>query len=50
MKPKVLQTVSDSSEAKRAIAFLDSLNEHDDVQKVYANLDVPSEVLSQISS
>ncbi len=50
MKPKVLQTIADLAEAKRAIAFLDSLEEHDDVQKVYANLDVPSEVLNKISS
>jgi transcriptional/translational regulatory protein YebC/TACO1 len=49
MKPKSLQTISDPSEAKRALNFLESLEEHEDVQKVYANLDIPDAVVSQVS-
>ncbi len=47
-KPKNLLTVSDSTGAAKALNFLNTLNEHDDVQKVYANLDIPDEVVSQI--
>ncbi len=49
MKPKSLQTISDPSEAKRALNFLESLEEHEDVQKVYANLDIPDAVVSQVN-
>jgi len=49
MKPKSLQTISDPSEAKKALNFLESLEEHEDVQKVYANLDIPDTVVSQVS-
>ena len=49
MKPKSLQTISDPSEAKRALNFLESLEEHEDVQKVYANLDIPEAVVSQVN-
>lgn len=48
MKPKSLQTVSDPASAKKALAFLESLEEHEDVQKVYANLDIPDAALSQV--
>lgn len=46
MKPKSLTTISDAYEAKRALSFLDSLEEHEDVQKVYANLDIADAVVS----
>lgn len=49
MKPKSLQTISDPASAKKALAFLESLQEHEDVQKVYANLDIPDAVVSQVS-
>ena len=47
-KPKNYQTVLDASSAKKAVGFLDSLSELEDVQKVFANLDVPEEVLAAI--
>ena len=48
-KPKNLQTVSDVSEVKKILGFLDNLNDHPDVLKVFANLDIPEEVIKQIS-
>lgn len=45
-KPKNMFSVSEPEVAKRALAFLDSLGQHDDVQEVFANLDVPSELIS----
>jgi len=50
MKPKTFQTISDPNEAKRALTFLDSLEEQEDVQKVYTNMDIPDNVVSQISA
>lgn len=49
MKPKNFQTISNPSEAKKVLSFLDILNDHDDVQNVFSNLDVPDEVMKQIS-
>lgn len=40
MKPVNYVTVSDPSAATKVLGFLDALNELDDVQRVYANLDV----------
>jgi YebC/PmpR family DNA-binding regulatory protein len=50
MKPKNLQTISDPVQAQKAIKFLDDIENHDDVQKVFSNLDVPDEVLQKIES
>ena len=47
MKPKNFQTVSDPQNAEKVIKFLESLEELDDVQKVYSNLDIPAEIMSK---
>jgi len=49
-KPKAYQTITDPAEVKKAISFLDVLNEQEDVQKVFANLDIPDEVLTSVKS
>lgn len=46
-KPKSYQKLVDPVQAKKAVAFLEKLEEQDDVQKVFANLDVPDEVLEK---
>lgn len=38
MRPKNLQTISDPQEASKAIKFLEEIENHDDVQKVFSNL------------
>lgn len=48
MKPKNLITVSNVADAQKILSFLDVLNDHEDIQKVYANLDVPSDIMAQI--
>lgn len=48
-KPKSYHTLSDPKEAKRAISFLDTLEEQEDVQKVFATLDVPEDVMAKIA-
>lgn len=50
MKPKVLQTIANPADAKKALSFLEALDDQEDTQKVYANLDVPQEVVDQISA
>ena len=41
MKPKQLLLVEDRAVAGRVLNFLDVLEEHDDVQKVFSNFDAP---------
>ena len=48
MKPKMVQTVSDVNTAKKAMSFMDLLNDHDDVQNVFSNLDIPDDIASQV--
>jgi len=47
LKPKNLQTITDPKEASRALSFLESLDEQEDVQKVHANVDIPDAVVAQ---
>lgn len=47
-RPKNLQSINNANDADRALKFLDTLNDNPDVQKVYANLDIPEETLKQI--
>jgi len=37
-------------EAKQVLALVEALEEHDDVQQVYANFDIPDEILEQAAS
>jgi YebC/PmpR family DNA-binding regulatory protein len=48
MKPKNFQSVTDPQGASKAVKFLESLEEIDDVQKVFTNLDIPDDVSAQM--
>ncbi len=48
MKPKNLQTISGLDQAKKAAKFLQDLEESEDVQKVFSNLDIPDDIAKQI--
>jgi len=37
-------------QAKQLLALIESLEEHDDVQNVYANFDIPDEIMEQIAN
>ncbi len=50
MKPINLQTISDPVQAQKAIKFLDDMENYDDVQKVFSNLDIPDDVMQKIES
>lgn len=38
------------NDAKQILSLVDALEDHDDVQQVYANFDIPDEIIEQISS
>ncbi|MFA5157061.1 MAG: YebC/PmpR family DNA-binding transcriptional regulator [Candidatus Omnitrophota bacterium] len=38
------------NEAKQVLTLIDALEEHDDVQQVYANFDIPDEIMEQIAA
>lgn len=44
-KPVVVSQVTDKDAAEKAMNFLDKLESLDDVQKVYANVDIPDELV-----
>lgn len=45
-KPLVMMTLVDQAVLERAIAFLEKLEDQNDVQKVYANFDIPDTYIS----
>ncbi len=38
------------NEAKQVLSLIDALEEHDDVQQVYANFDIPDEILEEMAN
>ncbi len=50
MKPKNMQTVDDAAVAAKALTFLDSVEELEDVASVFSNLDIPDETMQKISA
>jgi YebC/PmpR family DNA-binding regulatory protein len=47
-KPSMVISLDDIEVAKRALAFVEKLEEMDDVQKVYANYDIPDAVFQML--
>lgn len=39
----------EGTEAKQVLSLIEALEEHDDVQQVYANFDIPDEIIEQMS-
>lgn len=48
LKPKTLVEVDDPKQATKVLAFLEVLEDQDDVQAVYANVDIPDEVMKNV--
>jgi YebC/PmpR family DNA-binding regulatory protein len=44
-RPVVINSITDKSSAEKALSFIDKLESLDDVQKVYANFDIPDELI-----
>src|SRR5947209_10525186 len=50
MVPKTTVEVADESSAKKVLRLIDQLEENDDVQDVFANFDIPEQVLEAVAS
>lgn len=48
MLPKTTVSITDRETAEKVLRLLDALEDHDDVQNVYANFDIPEELMNQI--
>jgi YebC/PmpR family DNA-binding regulatory protein len=46
MVPTTTVEVTDESEAKKVLRLIEALDDHDDVQNVYANFDIPDSVMA----
>ena len=47
MEPKTVVEVSDPGEARALVRLLDRLDDHDDVDEVHANFDIPEQLLEE---
>lgn len=47
MLPTSTTPIRDEESAKKVLAFVEALEEHDDVNHAYANFDIPDEILSE---
>ena len=47
LRPIVISPINDKNEAEKAMQFVEKLEENDDVQKVYANFDIPDELIEE---
>jgi YebC/PmpR family DNA-binding regulatory protein len=50
MEPKNVVEVTDEAEAGRLVRLMEALDEHDDVEAVHANFDVPAELLEEATA
>jgi YebC/PmpR family DNA-binding regulatory protein len=46
-EPKAAVEVRDEAEARRVMRLMDALDDHDDVEAVHANFDIPAELLEE---
>jgi YebC/PmpR family DNA-binding regulatory protein len=49
MVPTATIALADAEAARKVLRVVDALDEHDDVQNVYANFDIPDEILATVS-
>ena len=49
MLPTTSVELDEASKAKSVLRVIDALEEHDDVQNVYANFDIPDDVLEAVN-
>lgn len=47
MKPNITQEITDPETAKKVLEFAEKLEDHDDIQKVYANFDIPNNLITE---
>ena len=50
MEPKTTVEVTDPNEARRLMKLIEALDDHDDVDTVHANFDIPAELLEEAAA
>ncbi|HEY6015973.1 MAG TPA: YebC/PmpR family DNA-binding transcriptional regulator [Gaiellaceae bacterium] len=50
MVPKTTVEIADEATARKVMRLIDALEDNDDVQEVYANFDIPEQVLEAVAS
>jgi transcriptional/translational regulatory protein YebC/TACO1 len=48
--PKPVVELATAEAAKKVLRLIDALDEHDDIQDVYANFDIPDEILQLVDA
>jgi YebC/PmpR family DNA-binding regulatory protein len=48
--PTTLVPLENEADARKVLRVIDALEEHDDVQNVYANFDIPDEIIQAVTS
>ena len=48
-KPTMSNQINDQDSARRALQFVERIEDLEDVQKVYANFDIPDDIMQQLS-
>jgi transcriptional/translational regulatory protein YebC/TACO1 len=48
MLPNIWVKVDDENKAKQLLRLVEMLDDHDDVQNVWSNFDIPEEILSRL--
>jgi transcriptional/translational regulatory protein YebC/TACO1 len=49
MVPQSTVTISDEKAARKIIALMEELEDHEDVQNTYSNFDIPNDIMERIS-
>ncbi|GAH08080.1 unnamed protein product [marine sediment metagenome] len=49
MVPQNTISINDEHTAKKIISLMETFDDHDDVQNVYANFDIPDDIIVRIS-
>jgi transcriptional/translational regulatory protein YebC/TACO1 len=50
MVPQTTIPLTDAEGAKKVLRLIDGLDEHDDVQNVHANFDIPDDILESVEA
>jgi transcriptional/translational regulatory protein YebC/TACO1 len=50
MVPQATIALESSEDAKKVLRLIDALDDHDDVQAVHANFDIPDAILETVES
>ena len=50
MEPNVVVEIDQESEARALVRLMESLDDHDDVEAVHANFDIPESLLEQVAA